>query len=333
MNLKSIRDAEDLAGKRVLVRVDWNDPIENGEVRDDFRIRKSLPTIELLQKVGAKVTLATHLEPDDASVEPLKKFLPQGIELLPNLRLDPREKANDPGFAQELASKADVYVNEAFSVSHRNHASIVGLPKLLPSYAGLQFIEEVENLSKLFEPKHPFLFILGGAKFETKLPLLEKFIDKADSIFIGGALANDFFKARGMDVGSSLVSDKDYGVRDLLNTGKITIPSDTTLAGDRIVDAGPETLEHLIHKVSEAREILWNGPLGEYEKGHKQYTLELAKMLSESKAETIVGGADTLAAIKELNLYSRFSFVSTGGGAMIEFLANGTLPGIEALKQ
>ena len=330
--MRNIRELHDIAGKRALVRVDWNVPIENGQVVDDFRIRKSLPTIELLQKAGAEVTLCTHLEPEDSSVEPLVKFVPTGVKLLPNLRSDSREKGNDDSFAKELASGADIYVNEAFSASHREHASIVLVPKLIPSFAGLQFAEEVENLSKAFKPKHPFFFVLGGAKFETKLPLLKKFIEVADKVFIGGALANDFFKSRGMDVGSSLVSSKDLGQRDLLSTGKIMIPRDTTLSGDRIVDAGPETMEDLIDKVSEAKMILWNGPLGEYEKGHKRYTLELARMIAESKAESIVGGADTLAAIKELGLFDKFSFVSTGGGAMLDFLANGTLPGIEALK-
>lgn len=332
MNFKSIREAGDLRGKRVLVRVDWNVPIEEGRVTDEYRIEKSLPTIELLKQAGAKVILCTHLEPEDASTEIFRKYVPSGVELLPNLRNDPREKGNDDDFAAELASKGDIFVNEAFSASHREHASIVKLPKLLPSYAGLQFEEEVKNLSKVFKPRHPFFFILGGAKFETKLPLLDKFVEKADTIFIGGALANDFFKSRGMDVGSSLVSNKDLGLRNYLNTGKIMIPRDTTLKGDRIVDAGPETMEDLIDKVSEAKMILWNGPLGEYEKGHKRYTLELARMLAESKAETIVGGADTLAAIKELGLLGKFGFVSTGGGAMLDFLAKGTLPGLEALK-
>jgi phosphoglycerate kinase len=329
--VRNIRDLHDIAGKRVLVRVDWNVPIENGQVVDDFRIKKSLATIEFLQKGGAKVILCTHLEPEDSGVEALQKFVPQGAELLLNLRNDPREKGNDESFAKELASKADIFVNEAFSASHRAHASIVSVPKFMPSFAGFQFEEEVKNLSKAFEPKHPFFFVLGGAKFETKLPLLKKFIESADKVFVGGALANDFFKSRGMDVGSSLVSNQDFGLRDFLSTGKIMIPRDTTLSGDRIVDAGPETMEDLIDKVSEAKMILWNGPLGEYEKGHKRYTLELARMISESNAETIVGGADTLAAIKELGLFDKFSFVSTGGGAMLDFLANGTLPGIEAL--
>jgi phosphoglycerate kinase len=330
--MKSIREAGDLSGKRVLVRVDWNVPIENGEVRDDYRIRRSLPTLEFLKKVGAEVIIATHLEPEGSGVAPLRKFVPEGVKLLENLRHNPGEKSNDENFAKELASKADIFVNDAFSASHRKHASIVGVPRFLPSFAGIQFLEEVENLSKIFAPKHPFLFILGGAKFETKLPVLKKFVEKADTIFIGGALANDFFKARGMNVGSSLISNQDFGLRELLNTGKIMIPRDTTHNGDRIVDAGPETLEDLIDKVSEARTILWNGPLGEYEKGFRHCTLELAKMITESSARSIVGGVDTLTAIRQLGIYDKFSFVSTGGGAMLDFLAYETLPGIEALN-
>src|SRR3989338_3627139 len=178
----SITEAGNLNGKRVLVRVDWN--IAQG---DDFRVRASMPTLEFLQKVGAKIILATHLE--GGNLEDLRKFVPAGVELLPNLRENPGEEANSDEFTEELAAKADVYVNEAFSVSHREHASIVGMPKLLPSFAGLRLGEEVKRLSKAFYPPHPFLLILGGAKSETKLPLVEKFLHVADTIFIGGTLA------------------------------------------------------------------------------------------------------------------------------------------------
>src|SRR3989344_7782448 len=191
--MKSILEAGDLKDKRVLVRVDWNVPMENGQVVDDFRIKKSLPMLEYLKNAGAKVIIATHSE--SVSIKNLQQFVPEDVELLPNLRENPGEEANSEEFARELVSKADIYVNEAFSVSHREHASIVGVPKYLPHYAGLGFMEEIKALSKAFNPPHPFLLILGGAKFETKLPLVEKFLKIADEIFIAGAIAKLAFEA------------------------------------------------------------------------------------------------------------------------------------------
>ncbi len=203
MDFKTILEAGSLEGKKVLVRVDWNVPILNGEVQDDFRIQKTLPTIGYLQKAGAKIVLISHHDDEHETLENVFNFVkgflpitfdpPAGVEsdliLLPNLRLDKGEVENSRDFAVKLANGMDLFVNEAFSESHRAYASIVGLPKLLPSYAGLQFAEEVKRLSRAFYPKHPFLFILGGAKFETKLPLVEKFLNIADDIFILGANA------------------------------------------------------------------------------------------------------------------------------------------------
>ncbi len=308
--MKSIKEATNLSGKRVLVRVDWNVPIINGEVFDDFRIAKSLETINYLVEAGAKVTLCTHLEPEELSTEPLKKFVPEGAELLENLRKNAGEKSNSEEFAKELASKADIFVNEAFSVSHREHASIVLLPKLLPSFAGLNFIKEVSELSKAFNPKHPFLFILGGAKFETKLPLVKKFQNIADDIFIAGANAKPA---------------QDAGFGEMPN---ITLPVGDVTA----TDLTEENLEILKERISKAEFIVWNGPLGKYEEGLKEGTLKLAQILGDSGKEVMVGGADTLAAIKELGIFDKFSFVSSGGGAMLDFLANETLVGIEALN-
>ncbi|MEK7135095.1 MAG: phosphoglycerate kinase [Patescibacteria group bacterium] len=330
--MKFITEAGDLKGKRVLVRVDWSVPMHGGKVIDDYAIRASLPTLQYLVGEGAQVLVATHLESTTDSIEFLEKYLPVGATLLPNLRANPGEEENSEEFARELAAQADIYVNDAFSVSHREHASLVGVPKLLPSYAGLRFAEEVRRLSQLFYPKHPFLFIVGGAKFDTKLPLLKKFVNIADDIFVGGALANNFFKERGEDVGSSLVSGGDFGLADLLASGKILLPEDTITVDDKILDVGPVSLETLKEKVNAARMILWNGPLGSYENGYKVGTLALARMIAESGKESFVGGGDTLSAIHELKLFDKFSFISTGGGAMITFLATGTLPAIEALK-
>ncbi|MEK7194323.1 MAG: phosphoglycerate kinase [Patescibacteria group bacterium] len=307
--MRSLKEAGDLNGKRVLVRVDWNVPIVDGEVRDDFRIRKSLPTLEFLKSAGAKVIICTHLEPEDLTVEALKKYVPGGAELLENLRKNPGEKSNSLDFAKELASLADIFVNEAFSESHRKYASIVGVPKFIPSFLGLGFEKEIQNLSKAFNPSHPFLFILGGAKFETKLPLVEKFLSIADEIFIAGANAKPAF-----DAGFSKYP-------------KISFPN-----GDMVApDADENVISQLSEKIEKSSFILWNGPLGVYEQGYKEGTIKLAQILAQSGKEVIVGGGDTLTTIKEQDLLSKFTFVSSGGGAMLDFLANGTLPGIEAL--
>lgn len=309
MNIRPVTEIGEITGKRVLVRVDWNVPMkEGGEVEDDFRIRASLPTLEFLRDKGAQVIIATHLE--GGSMESLKQYVPDGMELLPNLRDNPGEKENDPRFAMELSQRADIFINEAFSVSHRNHASIVGLPKMMPSFAGLQFMREIESLSKAFNPPHPFLLILGGAKFETKLPLVDKFIAIADEIFIAGAMA------------------KPASQMPISQNPKVSLPLGDVAA----LDADEANIDLLKGKVSAYKFIVWNGPLGKYEAGYKKGTQDLAKILSESGKEVIVGGADTLAVIKEMNLYDKFSFVSTGGGAMLDFLASGTLPGIEALN-
>lgn len=330
--MKSIKEAGDLKGKRVLVRVDWSVPMHDGKAIDDYAIKASQPTLEYLSKAGAEVIVMTHLESEGDSIETLKPYLPEGAVILPNLRADKREEENSEEFAKELASKADIYVNDAFSVSHRQHASLVGVPKFIPGFVGFRFEEEVAALSKAFFPKHPFLFILGGAKFDTKMPLLKKFVGIADNVFVGGALANNFFKEMGRDIGTSLVSEGDFGLPELMNSGKIILPEDVIEDGGKILDAGPVSLEHLQSKIDEAQLILWNGPLGSYEHGYKTNTLTLAKMIADSGKESIVGGGDTLAAIQELGIKDKFSFVSTGGGAMLEFLATGTLPAIEALK-
>ncbi|OHA91629.1 MAG: hypothetical protein A2758_00795 [Candidatus Zambryskibacteria bacterium RIFCSPHIGHO2_01_FULL_49_18] len=309
--IRSIKEARDLRGKRVLVRVDWNIPFDyrSGQVRDTFRIKATLDTIHYLLSTDASVILATHLE--TGSIEDLQKFVPEGVELLPNLRDNPGEEANSDEFARELASKADIFVNEAFSVSHRAHASIVGVPRFLPSYAGLHFMSEVENLSKAFNPPHPFLFLLGGAKFETKVSLVEKFLNIADSIFIAGTNAVPAYET------------------ELKNNPKIFFPHGDIAA----LDIDDETIKNLKLKIENSVFILWNGPVGKYEDGYKKGTLAIAQMLADSGKQVIVGGGDTLATIKELNLYDKFTFISTAGGAMLEFLATGTLPGIRALEK
>lgn len=316
--MRSIEQIENIKGKTVLLRVDFNVPIKNGEVGDDFRIIKALPTINFLLKKGAKVILITHLGKNgSASLGPviqrfweLAKFPKDKIEFFENVRKFPGEEKNDSIFAKKLASLGDIYVNDAFPVSHRVHASIVGITKYLPSYAGFQLEEEVKNLSRAFKnPKHPFLFILGGAKFFTKMPLIKKYLKLADQVFIGGALA---VKALQMPVARN---------------SKIIFPVGDPAA----LDANAETLEILKKEIEKAHFILWNGPLGNYENGFTKGTIELAKIISKSKAFSIIGGGDTVAVAKKVGL-KKFSFVSTAGGAMLDFLANGTLPGIKALE-
>lgn len=372
--MRPLREAGDLTGKRVLVRAGLNVPIEGGKVLDTFRLRMMLPTLLYLHAHGARTIVISHLgRSDEDTLAPVVDFLSSqvpltfvpsiegsevneacnklkngDIVLLENLRAGgDREENNDEAFARMLAGYADVYVNDAFDVSHREHASIVGVPKLLPSYIGLQFEKEVAHLSRAFHPKKPFAVVLGGAKFETKLPIIERFLESSDSIFVGGALANDFFVQKGFPIGQSKVSDDTDVVQNLIDNEKIMIPKDVIVLreggrvvcapqevqnSDYIMDAGPETLNAIKEVVHAAGFVLWNGPLGFYEKGFREGTLTIANMIADSNAESVVGGGDTLAAIAELDRYTDFDFVSTGGGAMLEFLSKGTLPGIEALN-
>jgi phosphoglycerate kinase len=354
--MKNIKEVQNLQGIRVVVRLDLNVPIENGHIVDDFRIQKAIPVIKYLSEKGAIIILISHIETKEKStLEPVAKYLQKlGIDcffeknykkvleskhkiiLLENLREYEGEKKNDKKFAKELASLGDIYVNEAFSVSHREHASVCAITEFIPSYAGFQFEEEVKNLSLAFSPDHPFLFILGGAKFDTKLPLVEKFINTADTVFIGGALANDFFKAQGKDIGKSLVSDTPPDLSRIIGNQKLNLPIDYIEKDGVILDAGMKTIDMLRIEIEKAKFVLWNGPLGAYETGYKAGTLQLCEILASATkngVKTILGGGDTLATIDELKLKDAFTFVSTGGGAMLDFLAKGTLPGIEALER
>lgn len=354
--MKNIKDIANLDGVRVLVRLDLNVPIQNGVIMEDFRIRKSLPLIKYLSEKNAKLILISHIETvDNPTLEPIANYFKKiGIDcffeknykkvinntskiiLLENLREYEGEKKNDKKFAKELASLADIYINEAFAVSHREHASVCAITEFIPSYAGLQFEEEIKHLSTAFKPDRPFLFILGGAKFETKLPLIEKFVTIADKIFVGGALANNFFKEQGKDIGTSLVSPENYNLNRFLNTNKILLPVDNIMKGTASMDAGMKTIEMLDDEIKKSKYILWNGPLGAYETGYRASTLQLAQLLADATKKgikTIVGGGDTLATIAELKLENSFTFVSTGGGAMLDYLVKGTLPGIEALER
>jgi len=349
--------------------------MSEGKILDDFRIKKSLETIEFLSKKGAIVILIAHLGSDGKqSMKPvavkLKKYLPNSrfietpllsdatentikslvkgdVVLLENLRSESGELKNTPSFARAISRYADIYVNDAFSVSHRVQASVVGISKYIESYAGLQLVNEIKNLSRAFSPQHPFLFILGGAKFETKIPLIKKFIRSTDNIFLGGALANDFFKMMGYEVGNSLVDDTKFHLASMTKYKNLIIPTDveavkgkkrritnanSVLPDESIVDIGTESIETIKALVAKAKFILWNGPLGKYEDGHSGATEKVLKIIEKSGVDSIIGGGDTVALISKLKLENKFSFVSTGGGATLEFLAKGSLPGIKALK-
>ena len=363
MQIKSVRDAQ-VAGKRVLLRVDFNVPLQDGAIADDARIKAAVPTLELLLNPptgggAAKIIVMTHLgRPGGKVVEelrtaPLAKRLrellnaPQ-IEMLENLRFNPGEESNDPAFAQELAALGDIYVDDAFADAHRAHASIVGVAKLLPAYAGLLMEKEVEKLSAALTPPAGALAIVGGAKFETKIPLLKKLAGLYSTILLGGALADDLLKSRGSPVGESLVSqvpvpEEIAGNEHIVapvdlalitadtNAGRSTFINDVR-ARERIVDIGPQTAELWSKKVSAAPFVLWNGPVGIYEESYTDGTDALAQAIAQGKCQAVIGGGDTGAALKKFTFDESRVFVSTGGGAMLQFLADGTLPGLEVLK-
>lgn len=377
--MKTLRDIPHLENVPVLVRAALNAEAENGKVTNDFRLRAALPTIDYLQKHHARVILASHISGNGTETlkpmyDTMKAWIPSlsfspvsngpqaraavrdmrpgDVLMLENLRRDKGEERNSQEFAASLADLADVFVQDSFDVCHRVHASVVGVPELLPSYAGLLVEQEVRELSKALTPRRPALAVIGGAKFSTKEPVLQRLLTSYDAVFVGGALANDFMQAKGSPVGASLVSGEvKKSLLTLAKDPKLMLPSDYVVAprgGTRaegrvanvdevgeeeaILDDGPRTIEHLARMARGAKTILWNGPLGNYENGFTEATEALARVIAGSSAHTVVGGGDTIAAIEKLGLSDRISFISTGGGAMLDFLATGTLPGIDALR-
>lgn len=364
--IKSIKEAE-VAGKRVLVTVDFNVPMKDGIIVDDARIRAVLPTLELLRGRGAKIVVMTHLgRPGGKEVEALKvaplahrlgelmqcrvTVAPEESDfmMLENVRFDPREEEGSMDYAQELATFGDLYVNDAFSDSHRTHASIVGVPQLLPSFAGVRLMEEMRQLQEALTPPQGALAIIGGAKFETKQPLIEKLLPHYARILLGGALGNDVIKARGLPVGASLVSSVPASLA-IASEEKLAVATDAVMekldtkeartglvvdvrADERIVDVGPVTAAAWAQMAEDAPFVLWNGPLGVYEEGYAEASDLMARALARSKARAVVGGGDTGAALSKYSLDPQKVFLSTGGGAMLQFLTEGTLPGIEALR-
>ena len=393
-------DGVDVSGKKVVVRVDFNVPIENGEIQDDTRIRASLPTIQYAIDQGGRVILASHLgRPKGERVEkyslaPVAEHLSNllakpvafvhdcvgeeaesrvaalqdgDILLLENLRFHKEEEKNDDGFAQQLAKLCDVYVNDAFGAAHRAHASTAGITKFVSkAAAGLLLVKELEYLGRVItNPEHPFVAILGGAKVSDKIPVINALIDrKVDKILIGGAMAYTFFKAEGFTVGKSLVENdmletalqikkraEAEGVELLLPTDHQVVDSYEPIKGDKIVaktipieftnaghagmDIGVETVAHFGNALSDARTIIWNGPMGVFEEPpFNEGTIGVAHAVAEAAdrgAVVIVGGGDSVAAVTEAGVADRITHISTGGGATLEFLAGKELPGVAAL--
>ncbi|MGC1376847.1 MAG: phosphoglycerate kinase [Anaerolineales bacterium] len=384
---KTIRDI-DVKGKRVLVRVDFNVPIKDGVVGDDTRIRGALPTLEYLLKAGAALILCSHLGrpkggPDPKySMKPVAEYLgkvmnknvafaedcvgpkaeaaakalkPGDVLVLENTRFHPEEEKNDPGMSKQLAALADIYVNDAFGSAHRAHASTEGVAKYLPAVAGFLMEKEIQYLGAAVEnPAKPFVAILGGAKISDKIGVIKNLLTKADTILIGGGMANTFFKAEGYPMADSLVEAEALETAtELLKTAgdKLRLPVDVVIAdkfdaaaahkviptgpvpdGWRILDIGPETIEHYAKVVKAAKTVVWNGPMGvfefpEFAKG----TFGVAKAVADSGAVSIVGGGDSVAAIQESGLTDKITHISTGGGASLEMLEGITLPGVAAL--
>jgi len=368
---------EELRGKKVIVRAGLDLPVDKGEVTDLFRLKKALPTLQLLRDAGAKIILISKIgrEPEETN-EPVAHALKRSIPvtyvpdlfghlaqsslsamrdgeilLLENLQSDPGEKANDPEFCKKIAALGDIYVNDCFPSAHRASAGMVGVPKLMPSYAGIQFCAEVVELSKALNPPHPALAIIGGAKFETKVPLIKKLLEMYDHTFVTGALANDVYRAQGLPVGRSKISDEIPSMA-IVGHPRFIAPNDVTaqrsdghayvklpkdvVSDDKIVDIGPDSVALIAPYIGRAEFIIWNGPTGLYEEGFTAYTHAIAEIIARRVAEgakCVIGGGDTIAALEESGIaIESLGFLSTGGGATLEFLAQGTLPGIEALE-
>jgi phosphoglycerate kinase len=371
LNLPTLEDLPDPSGKRVLLRVDFNVPVSDGRIDDDRRITAALPSIEWLEEHGAQVDACTHFGRPKGkpapkySLDPIRERLAElapDVELLENLRFDPGEEANDPAFVDRLVEGHDLYVNDAFGASHRSHASVVGPPQRLPSAAGRLLAREVEVLAGLLDdPKRPFVAVLGGAKVSDKLGVIEALLDKVDTLLIGGGMSFTFLAAQGHDIGDSLLQeDRIDACRSLLASGKkILIPTDAVALGpdgsigstddadDQVravgadipdgwkgLDIGPETVAVFCEAVSGAGTVLWNGPMGVFEDDRfAAGTRALAEAVAGAPGFTVVGGGDSAAAIAKFGLDDRVDHVSTGGGASLELIEQGDLPGLAALRE
>ena len=365
-----LEDLPPLQGARVLVRVDFNVPIRDGVITDDLRIRAAIPTLRWLQEQGATVTACTHLgRPEGApdprySVEPVRARLAEllpGVELLDNLRFDPGETSDSPDFVARLVEGQDAYVNDAFGASHRAHASIVGPPRTLPSAAGFLLAGEVEVLLGLREhPRRPFVAITGGSKVSDKLGVLEALLDVADRVLVGGGMCFTFFSALGHSVGASLCEPDQVGACAALleaHGDRLLLPSDVVglgpggvigdpAAGGEVrtvgrdvpdgwmgLDIGPGSAAEFGDAIAEARTVLWNGPMGVFEDPRfAAGTQAVAEAVADCRGTTVIGGGDSAAAVAQFGLADRIDHISTGGGASLELIEQGDLPGLDALR-
>jgi phosphoglycerate kinase len=362
VDVPQLEDLPSPEDRRVLLRADFNVPIHDGVIQDDLRIRAALPTIEWLQQHGAAVTACSHLgrpkgKPDPKySLDPVRARLAElapAVTLLENLRFDAGEEGNDAAFADRLCDGQDLYVNDAFGSSHRAHASIVGPPARLPSAAGRLLAREVEVLGGLLNnPGRPFVAVLGGAKVSDKLGVIHALLQKADTIVVGGAMAFTFLLAQGNEVGDSLVEpDWVDRCRQLLAEAgeRIVLPSDFTAVGpneevrqtgNRLppgykgLDIGPGAAAEFTDVIHDARTVFWNGPMGVFEdERFAAGTRTVAHAVADCRGFTIVGGGDSASALKQFGLDGDVDHVSTGGGASLEFIEHGDLPGLEALRK
>lgn len=389
MKIKSITSCKKLESKRVLLRVDFNVPLKNGRITDDYRIVSGLGTIKYLLDEGAKIIIAAHLgEPEhgyekEFSLKPvaayLQKLLKVKVRFVPevnsvkitkilqsisdreiifleNLRFNKGELLNGDKFAEQLASFSDIYVNDAFSVCHRNQASVSAITKYLPSYAGLLLTEEVKALAKVLKPKKPLVIIIGGSKIGTKEPLISKLYDDASEILIGGALANNFWKFQNMNIGKSLYDkDSEKELKKFFKRGKLApkifLPIDVVvknkqgqaickkpsdvLSSDTIYDIGPETISLYASFIKKAKTLAWNGPMGKFEENSfKHGTLNIASLVayrSKGVAYGVIGGGETVNALKMTKTEEYVDWVSTAGGAMLTFLSGGKMPGLNKI--
>lgn len=363
--MKTLREAGELKDKKVLLRVDFDIPVsDKGQIEEVFRIKRQKETLDYLVDHGAKVVMVAHIS-DESVGQSFATLMPQlhmllsyeinflktvseisaylehyaGPALLDNIRRPPvsgdGEKNNDPEFAKQLAAGFDIYVNNDFAVCHRNHASVSAITKILPSYAGFVVEEEIARLSVVVNsPKEGKVIVIGGAKAESKIPVINNFIDKADKILVGGVVANDILKERGLDIGASIADEnsKELLAGLDLSSPVLVLPKDFVISENKILDIGPETEKEYSEILNNASMVIWNGPMGLFEKPEFAHgTKAVTEAMIFSKARKIIGGGDTITAVDALGLLGKFDFVSTGGGAMLAFLGGEKLPGLEAL--
>lgn len=388
MKISSLKKLKSLSGKTVFLRVDFNVPLENGKIKEDYRIKAGIETIKFLLGKGARLIIASHLgEPagheaayslkpvatrlksllklpvkflgdasDPKTISAVKAMKKGEVVLLENLRFNDGEYKNDSKFAASLAALADIYVNDAFAVCHREQASVSAIKKYLPSYAGLLLEKEIVALNRILKPKKPLVVIMGGAKVKTKAPLISKLYSSASHILIGGALANNFFKYRGLNIGKSISDDDsaqfikkffkgkkvvskiilptDVVVKTKDGRAKVVSPSDVK-ASDMILDIGPASIIDFASYIKKAKTIVWNGPLGKFEEAsYKHGTLGIAYAVasrSSGRAYGVVGGGETVEALNLTKMSEYVDWISTAGGAMLAYLGGGKLPGLKKI--